>query len=594
MPEAPKTRAEIAREDTWKLEDLFLTDEVWENAFTAAQAAIAAFPALSGTLGKSAESMLAGLKKSGEIDLMLERLYVYAHMKRDEDNGAAKYQGMTDRAMMLMAQYGEAAAFFTPELLSIPREIFLAWAEEPQLQTYRHGLLTLDRKRAHVLSEPEERIMALAVEPLSGFDTIFTMLDSVDQRFGTVTDEKGETQELTHGSFHTYLENRDRRVRKDAFTTYYAAYEKLTNTYGAAYASSVKGDVFSAKARHFESSVAQALSGSNVPLSVYTGLIDAVHEKLPALGEYLKLRKRLLGVDELHMYDLYVPMVKHVETPMEYPAACALVKEALLPLGQDYVALLERAFSERWIDVYENRGKTTGAFSWGAYGTHPYVLLNYQPEGEYAFTIAHELGHALHSYFSDEAQAYENAQYKIMAAEVASTVNEVLLLRHMLGKEADPSRRAYLLNHFLEQFRTTVFRQTMFAEFEYKAHEMAEVGEPLTVESLSALYHGLNETYYQEAVVDPQIYIEWMRIPHFYNAFYVYQYATGFSAAVAIAKNILEGGDVLPYREFLRSGGSDDPIVLLQRAGVDLTQKQSILSALELFESSLKELSALV
>lgn len=594
MPNTPKTRSQIPVQDTWQLSDLFPSDEAWEQAFTKAGEDIKAFPALSGTLGASKDALLSGLQQSGAVDLQLERLYVYAHLNRDEDNGIATYQGMTDRAMQLMVQYGEASAFFTPELLRIPREMFLAWANDPALAAYRHGLLNLDKKRAHVLSEPEERLMALAAEPLSGFDTIFTMLDSVDQRFGSITDENGETHELTHGSFRTFLEKRDRRVRKDAFTTYYASYERLTNTYAAAYAASVKADVFSARARHYESSIAQALAGSNVPLSVYTGLIDAVHQKLPALARYLQMRKAQLGVDELHMYDLYVPMVPEIEMPMEYDEACALVKAAMAPLGADYVALLERAMTERWIDVYENRGKTTGAFSWGAYGTHPYVLLNFQPQADYAFTIAHELGHALHTYFSDEAQAYENAQYKIMAAEVASTVNEVLLLRHMLAQETDKARRAYLLNHFLEQFRTTVFRQTMFAEFEMKAHDMAEAGVPLTVESLSALYRSLNEQYYAGVTVDSQIDIEWMRIPHFYNAFYVYQYATGFSAAVAIAKHILEGGDTTRYREFLKSGCKEDPIVLLQQAGVDLTKQQSILSALELFESSIQELQELL
>ncbi len=591
---APITRSQQDPNFTWKLEDIFPSDAAWEQEFQAAQAAIAAYaPAYQGTI-TSPEGLLCALQQSDNVELMLERLYVYAHMRRDEDNGNPKYQGMTDRAMQLSVDFGARTAFLTPEILQIPEQELLAWAQLPLLKTYRHGLTSLNRKRKHVLSAPEERLLALASEPLNGADNIFTMLDSVDLRFGEVTNQDGEQEELTHGNFRNFLECRNREVRKEAFTAYYAAYQKLTNTYAAAYAASVKGDVFAARARHYDSSLAAALSGSNVPLSVYDGLIDAVHQRLPAMGRYLELRRKALGVEELHMYDLYVPMVPEVEMPLTYLEAQALVKEALAPLGQRYQDLLEQAYAGRWIDVYENRGKTTGAFSWGAYGTHPYVLLNYQPNVDYSFTLAHELGHSMHTYFSDEAQEYPNAQYKIMAAEVASTVNEVLLLKHLLAKETDQARRAYLLNHFLEQFRTTVYRQTMFAEFEKIAHEMAEAGEPLTVESLSAVYRKLNELYYQGVHIDEQIHIEWMRIPHFYNAFYVYQYATGFSAAVAIAREILEGKGPEDYLRFLQSGGSDYPIELLKIAGVDLTQPACVLSALDVFDQSIQDLKELL
>ncbi len=590
----PKTRAEIPAAYTWKLEDIFESDEAWEQAFLTAQAETEKVEACRGTLGESPEKLLKAFEFTDGVELMMERLYCYAHMRRDEDNGNAKYQGMTDRAMQLMVAYSAAASFMTPEILAIDPATLKAWMELPELKNYRHSLENIDRARAHVLDESMERLLALASEPLEAPQTIFTMLNNVDIRFGKVTNEKGETLELTHGNFRSFLESPDRAVRKEAFETFYASFEALKNTLAAAYAGSVKGDVFSAGARKHGGALLAALFGTNVPEAVYDGLIEAMHKRMDAMEKYLKLRKKALGVDELHMYDLYVPIVPDMRPEISYEKAQALVLEAMAPLGERYVSLLKRAFDERWIDVYENRGKTSGAFSWGAYGTHPYVLLNFQPELDYAFTIAHELGHALHSFFSDEAQTYANAQYKIMAAEVASTVNEVLLTKHLLKKEKDPAMRAYILNHFLEQFRTTVYRQTMFAEFEKKAHEMCEKGEPLTVESLSALYRGLNEAYYPGVCIDKQIELEWARIPHFYNAFYVYQYATGFSAAVAFAEDILNGAGPEKYLAFLASGGSDYPIELLKRAGVDLTKQESILKALDVFDENIAALAALL
>ncbi len=593
---AIKTRDMVNVDSTWNLSDIFANDAAWEEAYKNAQAEAEAYaPKYKGTLTKGANALLTALNASDEIELQLEKIYVYSHLSRDQDNGNGKYQAMTDRAMQLNVNYSASCAFMTPEILSIDEKTLEAWANQPELKEYRHTLLHINKKRKHVLSEGEERLMALVSEPLEGANNVFTMLDSVDLRFGSIKDEKGEEHELTHGRFREFLENKNRDVRKNAFETYYSSYQKLTNTYAASYAASVKGDVFAAKARGYESCLQMALSGGDVPLGVYDRLIEAIHDRLPVMDKYLELRKRALGLDELHMYDLYVPMVAEVDMPMTYDEAKALVKEALLPLGERYQELLDEAYENRWIDVYENRGKTTGAFAWGAYGVHPYVLLNYRPNVDYAFTLAHELGHAMHSYLSDETQPYPTAQYKIMAAEVASTVNEVLLLRHLLSKETDDKRRAYLLNHFLEQFRTTVFRQTLFAEFEKISHEMGESGEPLTVESMSKAYRELNEKYYgRNVVIDEQIDIEWMRIPHFYRAFYVYQYATGFSSAVAIANSILEGDGLGDYMEFLKSGGSDYPIKLLQKTGVDLTKKDSILKALDVFEETIGELSKLI
>lgn len=579
---------------TWNLSDLFASDAAWEDSFLAAQKDIAAFPALQGTLAGSPEALLHALEQENAISLALERLYVYAHMHRDEDNAAALYQGMTDRAMQQSVAFGAAASFLAPEILAIPEDQLRGWIAKEVLAPYRRVLNNLLRQRPHTLSTSEERLMALAGDPLAATGSIFTMLNNADIRFGTIVNEAGEEIELTQGNYRSFIESKARAVREAAYTKLYASYTALKNTLAASYTASVKSDVFYARARSHESAIGAALFGSNVPLTVYDGLIAAVESKLPALDRYLQLRKRTLGVEQLRMYDLYVPIVKQPQQHMEYPAAQALVKQALSPLGEDYVRMLERAYAERWIDVCENRGKTTGAYSWGAYGTHPYVLLNYQPEGDYAFTLAHELGHAMHTYYSDAALPYQDAQYKIMAAEVASTVNEVLLTRHLIGQEKDPGKLAYLWNHYLEQFRTTVFRQTMFAAFEKEAHTMCESGEPLTVDSLSALYGSLNERYYPGVVVDDQIRMEWARIPHFYNAFYVYQYATGFCAAVKLAKDILSGEGVSRYLRFLQSGGSDFPIALLQQAGVDLTQPESILVSLDEFDAGVTELEKLL
>ena len=592
--ETMKNRSEIEARYQWKLTDLFPSDEAWEQTFREVQQLAAAFPAHEGKLAESADELFAALTDESKLSLGLEKLYGYAHMKRDEDNGNTQYQAMTDRAAQLYALAGAGSAFMMPELQSIPRETLTAWSGEERFAPFRFLLSDVERQRPHILSGPEERLMALASEPLSGPDNIFTMLSDVDLSFGTVRDGEGNEVELTHGTYGLLLENKDRRVRRDAYEGIYRAYRRMGNTIAATYASSVKGDGFQASARGFDSALGQALFAHNVPGAVYDQLIHAVHEKLPALSKYIKLRQEKLGLDTLEMYDLYVPIVPDVDIPVPYEEARELVLAAVKPLGAAYGKLLSGAFENGWIDVYETRGKTSGAFSNGVYGTHPYVLLNYQDRMDDAFTLAHELGHAMHSYLSDTAQPYETAQYSIMAAEVASTVNENLLTRYLLGREKDPMRRAYYINHLLEQFRTTCFRQTMFAEFEKKAHDMAENGEALTVESLSAAYRALNELYYPDVHVDDNIACEWMRIPHFYNAFYVYQYATGICSAVRLAGDVLETGSPERYLTFLKSGGSDYPVELLKKAGVDLTREESILSALDVFEQYVEELTALL
>jgi len=594
MAKTLPARGELPQALTWDLAPMFASDADWEAAFEAVRREIASFPELAGTLGKSPEALLAALKREGEISLALERLYVYAHMRQDEDNAATLYQGMTDRATQQSVFYGAASAFMTPEILAIDPDTLKGWIDGPALREYRRVLNNLARRRPHTLTANEEKLMALAGEPLAAADSIFGMLNNADIRFDSVRDSDGDLVEVTQGNYHGFMESKDRSVRENAYKALYAGYTRLKNTLAASYAASVKADVFFARARNYKSAIDAALFPANVPLAVYDGLVEAIESRLPSMEKYLALRKRTLGISELRMYDLYVPIVPETTKRLEYEDAQRLVKAALAPLGEEYGRLLNRAFAERWIDVPENRGKTTGAYSWGAYGTHPYVLLNYQPEEDYAFTLAHELGHAMHSHYSDTSLPYQDAQYKIMAAEVASTVNEVLLTRYLLKTEGDPARRAYLLNHYLEQFRTTVYRQTMFAAFEEKAHYMCEAGEPLTVDALCEIYGKLNERYYPGVVVDDEIRMEWARIPHFYNAFYVYQYATGFCTAVALAHGILEGKGLDAYLAFLKSGGSDFPIELLKRAGVDLTRPESILTALDEFDRAVDELAELI
>ena len=588
-----RTRNEIDPKDQWRLSDIFESDGAWEDAFGRTRQLAEAFPRFAGTLGSGADGLFAALTAQSELSLLLEKLYGYAHMHRDEDNGNVHYQGMTDRAMQLYVQAGANSSFVTPEILAIPEKTLESWAAEERFAPFRFLLTDIARARPHTLNAAEERLLAMAEEPLSGPDNIFTMLSDVDLSFGTVKDAEGKDVELTHGSYGLLLESRDRRVRRDAYEGMYAAYRKFGNTVAATYTASVKGDVFRAEAHRFSGSLTQALFPGNVPVAVYDQLTEAVHEKLPALHKYLALRKERLGLDRLAMYDLYVPIVPACEISVSFEEAKTLVLEALKPLGENYQKLLRDSYRDGWIDAYETAGKTSGAFSSSVYGVHPYVLLNYQGRMDDAFTLAHELGHAMHSYHSDAAQPYETSQYTIMAAEVASTVNEALLTKYLLKTEQDPRRRAYYLNHFLEQFRTTCYRQTMFAEFERAAHDMAERGEPLTVESLSGAYRKLNELYYAGADVDDNIAAEWMRIPHFYNAFYVYQYATGLCTAVKLAEDVLKNGPER-YLTFLSGGGSDHPIALLQKAGVDLTQKESILASLEVFDRSVDQLAELL
>lgn len=591
-----KTREEIAPQYKWRLEDLFPGEDAWEQELKRLEKIVPEAARFKGTLNNM-ESVLEMLRFTDEISLALERLFVYARMSRDTDNACSKYVSWVDRVTSLMVRYDESTSYIRPELNDIDSELLLEWAGDARMKDYDYQLRELVRGKKHVLSDESERILALSGEIGDSYDTIYTMLSDVDLQFAPIKDETGSEQPMSHGRYRLYLESRRRDIRRQAYESMYKAYESQINTVAAIYGSSVKKDVFYTRARNFPSCRERALFGGDIPVSVYDGLLDAVGEKLPVLHDYVALRKRVLGLDDLKMYDMYVPMFEAFEGEYTFEDACSLVLEALAPLGEKYTSVLKKAFSEGWIDVYETKGKSSGAYSWGAYGTHPYMLLNFQGRLDDAFTLAHEAGHSMHSYFSDEAQSYPKAQYLIFVAEVASTVNEVLMLKHLINKTEDEAVKKYLLEFFLEQFRTTVFRQTMFAEFELIAHEHAEKGESLTREWLCETYGGLNKKYYGMSVeTDQLISLEWARIPHFYRAFYVYQYATGFCAAVAIASRILKEGQpaVSDYMKFLSSGGSNAPIELLKLAGVDLSDRIVLNSSLEEFSRTLNELKGML
>lgn len=589
-----RRRSEMNPEYLWDLTPIYPDREAWEAAFVQAEAAVKGLEGLPGTLGASAEALKAGLDAVYAALSLVEKVYSYAFLSKSGDNGDPGFQEMEARAVNLYVTLQTATAFLDPEILAIPAERLERWMREDGLGTYRHMLDNIVRGRAHTLDERGERLLAMLGDAAQAPGNAFEMFESVDMRFPNVHAEDGSEAPLTHGSFPIFRDSADRSVRREAFETYFGEFARYINTLAAIYGGQVKLDCFNADARGFSSACEAALFAGNVPVALYDNLIAAVHEALPVMRAYLDLRREVLGLEELNLYDLYVPIVSDDGEEMTFERAKALVTEALRPLGEEYRRLLARAFDEKWIDVYENQGKTTGAYSSGVYGVHPYVLLNFAGKLDDAFTLAHELGHAMHSWFSDAAQDYVNHDYSIFVAEVASTVNEVLLTRHLLDVEKDGKRRAALLNHFLEGFRTTVFRQTLFAEFERRAHDMQQQGVPLTAQNLNRVYHELNALYYDGAVINDFADVEWARIPHFYNAFYVYQYATGFSSAVAIADHILRTGDASDYLRFLSTGGSAYPIDELKIAGVDLTGPDAIRDAMRVFSETLEDLKRIL
>ncbi|HEU5230997.1 MAG TPA: oligoendopeptidase F, partial [Ktedonobacteraceae bacterium] len=553
-----KERTAIPREFTWDLESIFSHNDLWEQGFQAIQNSLPELEALQGTLAQSGKALLAVLQKRDAIFEKLERLYSYASMRKDEDTANSQYLGMADRAMQIVVRASTAASFIEPEILALPEETLHQFIQAtPELTLYQQQLRDLNRQRPHIRSAEVEAILAAAGEITETPDNIFSMIGNADLKLPSITDEAGKQVELTLGNYMVYMHNTDRRVRKDAFEGMHGTFLKQRNTIAATLAAQVKGNIFYTRQRGYATSRERALAHYNIPISVYDNLITAVTDHLPLLNRYMKLRKRVLQLDEMHMYDLYVPIVKETDNEITYQQASDTVVTALAPLGEKYVQLLKKAFEQRWIDVYETPGKRGGAYSGGAYSTYPFILLNFQNKRDSMYTLAHELGHSMHSYFTRNNQPYQYGDYTIFVAEVASTLNEGLLTEFLLKKTEDPAVRLAILNHSLEDIRGTLFRQTMFAEYEQQIHHQAEQGEPLTADTLTAMYLDINKKYYgAETVVDDLIGIEWARIPHFYYNFYVYQYATGISAAAALVQQILHEGKpaVERYLKFLSSG----------------------------------------
>lgn len=591
-------RQEISQEYTWKLESIFASDDAWERNFQELQQSLPELEALQGTLAGSGQALLTVLQKRDAMSLSLEKLYVYTSMRRDEDTTNGKYQAMADRAMQLVVRATTAISFIEPEILALSQETLNRFVQEISgLALYKQQLHDLNRKRGHVRSAEVEAVLAATGEVADAPDAIFSMIDNADLKLPTITSEEGKEVELTKGNYLTFIRSADRNVRKSAFEGIHGTFLKQRNTLAATLSAQVKTDLFYMRQRDYATCRERALAGNNIPISVYDNLVETVHEHIPLLNRYMNLRKRILKLDEMHMYDLYVPIVEETTDEMTYEQARDTVIAALAPLGENYINTLKKGFSQRWIDVYETPGKRGGAYSGGAYATQPFILLNFQSKRDSMYTLAHELGHSMHSYFTRTHQPYQYGDYTIFVAEVASTLNEELLTEYLLKNTTDKATRIALLNHSLEDFRGTLFRQTMFAEYEQTIHHLAEEGESLTADVLSEQYKALNQKYYgAETIIDDLIGIEWGRIPHFYYNFYVYQYATGISAASALVQQILHEGQpvVDRYLKFLSSGSSDYSIELLKKAGVDMTSPEPIRQALQLFESRLAQMEQLL
>ena len=591
-------RSEVPEELTWDLTTIFKTDETWEEEYEALQKEIPNIKDFQGTLHTSAERLHQLFTYQDEVSERLGKLYTYSHMKYDEDTTNSFYQGMNQKASTLLTMYSSHASFIVPEILAIGADKIKAFLEEYEsLQHYKKTLDEILRQAEHVLSEQEEMLLSEASEALQTAGNTFSMLNNADMTFPKIKDENGEEVELTHGRYIRFLKSHDRDVRKAAFDAMYDTFGSFKNTFAATLSGNIKKDNFYAKVRNYRSARHAALFRNNIDESVYDQLIEAIHERLPLLHRYTELRKELMDVDSLHMYDLYVPLVDGVEMDVSYEEAQQHVLESLAPLGDEYVGIVKDGYENRWIDVVENRGKRSGAYSSGTYGTNPFILLNWQNKLNDVFTLTHELGHSVHSYYTRKHQPFRYGNYSIFVAEVASTCNESLLTHYYLNTLTDEKKRMYVLNDFLEGFRATVFRQTMFAEFEHDIHVRDQEGEPLTAERLTEIYYDLNKKYFGDAVtIDEAIGLEWARIPHFYYNYYVYQYATGFAAATSLSEQILREGApaVKRYTDFLKAGSSDYPLEVLKKAGVDMTSKEPILQALDVFEEKLNEFASYV
>jgi oligoendopeptidase F len=590
-------RDEVPVEHTWDLTMIYASDDTWEQDVAKLEQMLPELATLQGTLANGPQALLKVLQTRDRVYMLLEQSYVYAMRRRDSDSTDAQAQALAERAGTLIARISAAAAFVEPEILALPDERIAEWlAAEPALRVYTYSLEELARQRAHVRSTEAEELLAAAGDVARAPGTIFDMLTEADLTFGMIEDEDGTMVQLSQGRYNRFMESNIRRVRHDAFKTLYKSFGALRNTLGTTLSSEIRTHVFYARARNYGSCLEASLKPHDIPLDVYTNLVATVDQNLSRLHRYMEIRKRMMGLDELHIYDLYASLVPEVDVTVEYDEAIKTVQRAFTPLGAEYGAALQQAFNNRWIDIYENVGKASGAYSDGAYTTVPFILLNYQDRLNDMFTLAHELGHSMHSFFTRGNQPYVYGNYTLFVAEVASTLNEALLTDHLLKTRDDPALRKYLIVGQLEDIRTTLFRQAMFATFELDIHQRAEAGEPLTTERMSELYRDLVARYHGPAVVlDDEIALEWARIPHFYRSFYVYQYATGISAALALSKQIMAEGQpaIDRYLRFLRSGSSRSSIDLLRDAGVDMTTPQPIQDALDTFDALLDELEAL-
>ncbi len=591
-------RSQIPAEHKWHLDDIYASDELWQQDFDKLKSSLKPMEGFKGQLATSGQQLLTCLKTRDEIGIISGKLYAFARMHRDENTADAKYQAMTGKVESLLAEAGSVTAFIEPEILGLSDETLAKFRQEEKgLSDYNFYFNNLARQKQHVLSPAEEAILSRVSEVTQASENTFNMLAHADMEFPQTIDENGQAIQLSEGRYSLFIRSGNRNVREQAFTNLFKTYNKFRNTFASTLSGDVKKNVFNAKTRNYASARDASLTGDNVPSEVYDNLITTVHNNLAPLHRYVALKKKALHLDEIHMYDLYTPLVKDVSLSLPYNEGVNLVRTGLKPLGPEYESILEKGFTSGWIDVYENKGKQTGAYSWGNYGTHPFVLLNYNDRYDAVSTLAHEMGHAIHSYYSQQHQPYPTSSYTTFCAEVASTTNEILLLEHMLATTTDKKIKLYLINQYLEQVRGTVYRQTMFAEFEKLIYSAAEENEPLTADMLDKAWHELNLKYYGPAIViDKEIDVEWARIPHFYMDFYVYQYVTGYSAATTLAEKILQEGQPAQerYINFLKSGGSDYSINLLKQAGVDMSSPEPIEITLTKFSKMLDEMEKLL
>jgi len=591
-------RVNVSAEYQWRLQDIYATDEMWETDFQKLKTLLPNIKKMQGKLAVSATNLKTSLEMRDEIDIISGKLYAYARMHRDENTANTRYQALTGQVEGLLAEAGVAAAFIEPEILAMPEKTLMKFRQqESGLTPYQFYFDNLLRQKQHVLSPREEEILSRSSEVTAASENTFNMLARADMKFPFVTDEQGNSVQLSEGRYRSFIMSSNRDVRREAFVNLFSTYNQYRNTFASTLNGSVKKNIFYAQTRKYPGALEASLEADNVPVAVYDNLITTVHNNLEPLHRYVALKKKFLALDEIHMYDLYTPVIRDAQLTYTYPEGLKLVKDGLQPLGGEYAAILDKGFTTGWIDVYENKGKQTGAYSWGTYGVHPFILLNYHDRYDDVSTVAHEIGHAIHSYYSQASQPYATASYTTFCAEVASTTNEVLLIDHMLKITTDKQKKLFLLNQYLESIRATVYRQTMFAEFEKIVFDRCEKGETITADMLDSIWHELNTRYYgPDIVVDKELDVEWARIPHFYRSFYVYKYVTGYSAATAFAEQLQAEGPAAQtrYIQFLKSGGSDYSLNLLKQAGVDMSTPQPIEVTLHKFNSLLDELTNLL